>query len=222
MTTAVPAERDLPLRERKKLRTRRALADTALRLFLENGFDTTTVDHLVDAVEVSKRTFYANFESKEDAALAAEIELWDAYLAEVQARDIHGPLLAALHDALTAALQRLGDEWTRRFLPTRGLAARTPSLRNHSMLLSMSTQERLVQLLETKLGIDGRDDVRLRLLGEFCLSAWRCGAKNWVRGAQEPDVPSSTRRKHGGIAALIGRVDDAFTAIPDSLTLAIP
>src|SRR5512139_3094053 len=125
------ADRTLPLRERKKLRTRRALADTALRLFTEKGFETTTLDELVDEVEVSKRTFYAHFSSKEDAALAAELELWDAYLAELAAREIHGPVLAVLREALAAALTRLGDEWTRRFRQTRQLALRTPVLRDH-------------------------------------------------------------------------------------------
>lgn len=223
MTTQspAPAERDLPLRERKKLRTRRALAEAALRLFLAKGFDAVTVDELVDEVEVSKRTFYANFGSKEDAALSAELELWDAYLAEVTARDIHGPVLTALREALSAALTGLGEDWARRFLPTRGLAARTPALRNHSLLLSMTIQEQLVEVLETKLGIDGREDVRLRLLGEFSLSAWRCGAKNWIAGRGQRKSAAS-RRGTGGITTLIDRVDEAFDAIPASLALTAP
>jgi len=41
------------------MRTRRALAGAALRLFLDKGFDAVTVDELAAAAEVSKRTFYA-------------------------------------------------------------------------------------------------------------------------------------------------------------------
>jgi len=49
MTTArPPLDRSLPLRERKKLRTRRALADAALRLFTQNGFDATTLEELAE------------------------------------------------------------------------------------------------------------------------------------------------------------------------------
>lgn len=51
-------ESALPLRERKKLRTRRVLADTALRMFLERGFEQTTLDDLVAAAEASVRTFF--------------------------------------------------------------------------------------------------------------------------------------------------------------------
>lgn len=45
------------LRERKKMRTRQALAETAVSMFSERGFDTTPLDALLDAVEVSRRTF---------------------------------------------------------------------------------------------------------------------------------------------------------------------
>lgn len=229
-----PVDRSLPLRERKKLRTRRALADAALDLFLHKGFDTTTLDELVDTVEVSKRTFFRNYASKEDVAMAAELELWDAYVSELAAREIHGPVLTVLREALSTAIRGLGDEWDRRFIATRGLAARNPALRDHSLLLSVTVQERLVEQLETKLGIDSRQDVRLRLLGEFSLSAWRCGAKNWVagRGHDKTDParggrgrefdPGKAVAKLGGTTTLIRRVAEAFDAIPESLALSAP
>jgi AcrR family transcriptional regulator len=217
-THASPADdQPLTLRERKKLRTHRSLADRALRLFLDQGFHETTLDELADAVEVSKRTFFRNYSSKEHVAMAAEYELWDAYVAELEARDIHGPVLAALRDALTTAIAGLGEDWDRRFIATRGLAARTPTLRDHSIVASINAQERLVEVLEGKLGIDSRDDVRLRLLGELALAAWRCGAKNWVRRARHGDP-----RTRGGIKTLIRRIEEAFDAIPTSLDLTAP
>lgn len=215
--TTSAMDRALPLRERKKLRTRRSLADAALRLFIEKGFDATTLDELVDDVEVSKRTFYAHFASKEDAALAAELELWDAYLAELAAREVHGPVLAVLREALSATLTELGDEWIRRFLPTRRLADRTPVLRDRSLQLSMIAQERIVEILERKTGIDGRKDVRLRLLGEFSLSAWRCGANDWAAGRG-----FERRRGTRGIETLIQRVEETFDAILPGLALTVP
>ncbi|RZQ64553.1 TetR/AcrR family transcriptional regulator [Amycolatopsis suaedae] len=227
MTGSTSAERALPLRERKKLRTRTALADAALRLFLERGYQETTVDDLVDAVEVSRRTFFRMYESKEDVALAAELELWDAYVAEVAGRDLHGPVLDFLRETLVAAIAGLGDDWDRRFLATRGLVARTPVLWDRSLLRSITVQTRLVTELETKLGIDSRDDVRLRLLGELSLAAWRCAAKNWISG-RGYDGPPGRREKlgrwkgPGGSAELIRRVEDAFHAIPGSLTLTGP
>lgn len=213
MTAKDAGDRALPLRERKKVRTRRALVEAALRLFIQRGFDATTVDELVDEVEVSKRTFYANFAAKEDVALAAEAELWDAYLGRVAETPLHGPVLDALREILAATITGLGDDWARRFVATRGLIARTPALADRSAALTFTVQGRLVERLETALGIDGRHDVRLRMLGELVLGAWRCGARNWIAGR------GTTAPAPGKVAGLIARVDEAFTAIPATLDL---
>lgn len=225
-------EHNLPLRERKKARTRRALADTALSLFLEKGFEGATLDELVDRVEVSKRTFFRYFTSKEDVAMAAETELWDAYIEGVEAQEhIRGNVLAFLRETLSMTLAAMEEGWEKRFIQTRAVAAHaaSPVLYDHSELASLRAQRRLVEVLEKRLAIDGRRDVRLRMLGEFALSAWRCGARNWVasRGnvvdridLSEAHIPG--RRNHAGRRTLIARVEEAFEAIPGGLALAAP
>src|SRR3954465_10169389 len=58
------------LRERKKRRTRRLLIDEALRLFVERGYDETTIADITTAAEVSRRTFFSYFDSKDDLLFA--------------------------------------------------------------------------------------------------------------------------------------------------------
>ncbi|MGH3814820.1 MAG: TetR family transcriptional regulator [Pseudonocardiaceae bacterium] len=60
----------LGLRERKKQRTRNALIDAAFRLFTERGYENTTVADIADAAEVSTRTFFSYFPTREDVIFA--------------------------------------------------------------------------------------------------------------------------------------------------------
>ncbi|CAM5612139.1 TetR/AcrR family transcriptional regulator OS=Streptomyces tendae OX=1932 GN=GUR47_06055 PE=4 SV=1 [Streptomyces tendae] len=70
-------------RERKKAATRQAIADAALELFLEHGFDRVSVRDVAERADVSTTTLFAHFPSKEalvfdreadvDAALAAAV-----------------------------------------------------------------------------------------------------------------------------------------------------
>src|SRR5580700_3030753 len=115
MSTRLTEDRSLPLRERKKLRNRRALADAALRLFTEKGFDATTLEELADDAEVSKNTFSRVFPAKEAAGIEAEAELWTAYLAALEDVGLSGPVLAWLHRTLATTAAGLDPGWDERF-----------------------------------------------------------------------------------------------------------
>jgi AcrR family transcriptional regulator len=57
------------LRERKKQRTHQAISDAAIALFLDRGFDAVSVQDVAEAAEVSKRTVFKYFPTKEDLVL---------------------------------------------------------------------------------------------------------------------------------------------------------
>jgi AcrR family transcriptional regulator len=69
-------------RQQKKLATRAALNQAALTLFASNGYERTTVDDLCREANVSLRTFFRYFESKDDVLFARQMDI--------------GPFLAAL------------------------------------------------------------------------------------------------------------------------------
>jgi AcrR family transcriptional regulator len=60
------------LRERKKQQTRDKIARVALELFAEHGYDETTLADIADAADVSTRTIFAYFQSKEDILFCEE------------------------------------------------------------------------------------------------------------------------------------------------------
>src|SRR5579875_2587631 len=63
-------ETSAPRRERKKRQTRDALLHAALGLFEAKGYEQTAIHEITDAVDVSERTFFRYFASKEDLVLS--------------------------------------------------------------------------------------------------------------------------------------------------------
>src|ERR1700727_3243451 len=57
------------LRERKKIKLRRAIQTAALRLFEAQGYEHTTVEQIAEAAETSTTTFYRYFPTKEDVVI---------------------------------------------------------------------------------------------------------------------------------------------------------
>jgi AcrR family transcriptional regulator len=62
----------LGLRERKRAETRDRLESAAVHLVLKNGIEHTTIDAICESADVSSRTFFNYFDSKEDAILGLE------------------------------------------------------------------------------------------------------------------------------------------------------
>ena len=195
------SEQPVSLRERKKMRTRQALVETAISMFSEHGFDTTPLDALLDAVEVSRRTFFRNFRSKEDVALTAVKQLWSTYLDVLDETEKSGPLVGVFRDAMLATLDRMDENWYRRFRATLGLIEQSPALNGYSLQHCAEIQEQIAH----RLGDPRRLD--LRLLIEFCVATWRCALDDW------PPDGSSGELSHS--------VVHAFAMMEDSLQLQV-
>ncbi|WP_374207093.1 TetR family transcriptional regulator [Mycolicibacterium sp. OfavD-34-C] len=71
------------LRERKKIRTRETVRREAFRLFESNGYAQTTVDQIAEAADVSPRTFFRYFPTKESVLFSDDLlgPIIEAFLA---------------------------------------------------------------------------------------------------------------------------------------------
>jgi AcrR family transcriptional regulator len=94
------------LRERKKARVRETIAATAIRLFLESGFDQVSITDIAREAEVARRTLFHYFPTKDDLVLQRFADHEDEAARIVRARRPGQPPLDALREALLEALRQ--------------------------------------------------------------------------------------------------------------------
>ena len=98
-------EEELGLRERKRLATRRAIQLAAVELASERGFDKVTIDEISHLANVSPRTFFNYFPSKETAVIGELPEMPDAATIEEFVEAGPGePILDGIRKLLVAAI----------------------------------------------------------------------------------------------------------------------
>lgn len=86
-------------RERKRRETLRRITDGGVRLFIEKGFDGTTVDEIAAAAGISRRTFFHYFESKDDILVSLQSNVGELFAAEVRRAPAGGSPFEMVRDA---------------------------------------------------------------------------------------------------------------------------
>jgi AcrR family transcriptional regulator len=94
------------LRVRKARETRQRLAEVALRMFLANGYEATTLDMIAEAAKVSRRTFFHHFDSKDAILSTWVIELDEVARSAVADQPEGTTPLEAVHAALVKLASR--------------------------------------------------------------------------------------------------------------------
>ena len=111
-STAPTGEPRASLRERKKLATRRSLRRVALDLVAERGFAHVTVEDIAEAADVSPRTFFNYFPSKEAALFGADPDRVAALRERVVRQAPGEPVLDALRMVMVSDAQTVAEELT--------------------------------------------------------------------------------------------------------------
>lgn len=182
-----------PRRERKKQQTRGALIRAAMELFAAKGYDHTAVREITDAVDVSERTFFRYFASKEDLALSFVRDATDALVRALAARPAQEEPLTALRHAFhdSQGQRTLGDGALRdepSFLTVLKLIESTPTLLAAHLRFLHDHDDEMVQVLARREGIDSADP-RPWILAAVFGSLVSLANRDWkARGAGDVDA----------------------------------
>lgn len=166
------------LRERKKEKTRLALLDAALDLFLEQGYDSTTVEQIAGSVDVSSRTFFRYFSSKDHIALWFHDHGEEIMQEVLRSRPADEPPFTSLAHALRAVIHDMQDSTPvdrDRFLKMRRLFEANPALVGKSVARGAQTERRLTEEIAHRRGADPVTDHLSHLIVAFAMATMRVG-----------------------------------------------
>jgi AcrR family transcriptional regulator len=157
------------LAARKKERTKRQLAEAAADLFYERGYSATTIDDIVAAVDVSPRTFFRYFPTKEDLVVALGTTSLDLFLDALLHRPAEESLQVAVAEAIDQSLAA-GWEDTTRVRSFLALIQETPALRARWLEEAYGKRDRMAFVIAERTGTQPKDLRNLLIAGTITLT----------------------------------------------------
>lgn len=167
-------------RERKKLETRQALEEAALRLFGERGYEQTTVEDIAEAADVAVRTFFRYFSSKQDVLFGDVVtdrvrRLRD----ELAARPMTEPPLESIK-AVMDLLDFSSPDEEAQILARMDLMRQQPSFVTRYLEIIDEMRIAVLEFVAVRTGLDPHRDLYPSLVAGACAASWDSSLKVWV------------------------------------------
>lgn len=188
------------LRERKKLRTRRALGAAALELAVTHGLAEMTVEQIAEAADVSPRTFFNYFSSKEEAVVAADVERARDMGERLAGRPPGEPVLESVRAVMR---EMVGDApRSREWIAQARLVKSEPSLVPQQLAAYAASEQQLTAIIAERAHLRS-DDLYPAVTAAAVMSAMRVATTRWLASDEDGD--------------LAGVVDRALDLLADGL-----
>lgn len=178
---------DAGRRGRKKQRTRDDLLAAGDHLFSTRGFDETTTADIAERADVSQRTLFRHFPTKE-SLLYGDLDdarfLLRRALAERPASE---PILTVVKRAMLSLAEDFERNRDRRLLQAR-LAATSPTVSAYSRAIVQFNWEReIIAAVADRLGVDPMHDPRPEIIAGAAMSAARIAMRQWTASGGTAD-----------------------------------
>jgi AcrR family transcriptional regulator len=153
-------------RERKKAQTRQAIADAALELFLDRGYDQVSMRDIADAADVSTATIFKHFPGKEALVFDQEEGVDARLIAAVRERDAGQGILDALRQHVIDSWVPLAEHPQQQAFAH--LVHSTPALRAYAERMWARHTDTLSVAIADELGV-AHDNLACRAVARFVL-----------------------------------------------------
>lgn len=187
------------LRERKRQQTRERLVEAAMTLFLERGFEATTLDDIAAAADISRRSFFHYFASKEDVVFAWHEATTAALVAAVAARPAHESMLTAAENAIGAIARQIDSHEA---IAIARLKQDNLALQARDQFKYEQLERALAEALAKRTGRKA-DMLQARLVAMIATGAMRIGGEIWAAEGAREKPEALAKRIFGGIRTIL-------------------
>lgn len=184
--------------------SRAELSHISLKLFIERGFENTTVDEVAAAAGIGRRTLFRYFPSKNDLPWGD----FDNGLASMRAFLERIPEETPLVEALSAAVvdfNRVPPEEALYHRERMNLLLTVPALVAHSTLRYEAWRQVVAEYAARRLGVP-EDSLQPRVIGWTFLSVALSGYEQWLI-AEDADLDTLLRESFSSLRAVFGSAD---------------
>jgi AcrR family transcriptional regulator len=185
-------ESEVPVgrRSRKRSQTKAALADAALRLFAEKGYENTTIEEITEVVDISSRTFFRYFPSKEDV-LFTDVD-HEPFLAAIRAQPLDSNDLEAVRDAYISMLPNVDSAVTERTVLLKKALESTPALQGRNLQLQLEFRIVIAGALAQRRGLSEPDSATV-LAAAIAQAVMHLAFDHWATADGQSDVRDQLR-----------------------------
>jgi len=187
------------LRERKRVETRRRIAEHAVRLVTEQGIPATTVDQIAAAAGVGRATFFRYFESKELAISTglSEVAVFVLISALSDLPPELGPLEAVR--ASHAAIGRMFEPDFDELLDQAKLSTSSPAMQAWTLQLYVEWEMAIADAIAPRFDDLVPNDPRPRMVGAMNMAAIRLARDEWIAADGRVDLLELVQKFLGAI-----------------------
>ncbi len=194
------SEAPVGLREKKKAEARVEIVSAALRLFQKRGFDQVTIDEIAALANVSRRTFFRYFPTKEDVVLERRRQQLATFRGALDAID------GRADDVVREAFARVAADYQKnkaRILSERALLASSRDLRVRDLEIDREFENAIVDAVTARTGSRPSDRLAARFFAAAAMGVVRVVVDDWADAGGDADIASLGRRALDAIAELL-------------------
>jgi len=188
------------LKSRKKKLVHDAIYEAAIDLFIERGFEETTVEEVAQAAGVSRRSFFRYFASKDDLLAQSVVNYGKILVSAIETCPAEYQPLQVVKKTVLEALQYVAAQPRTREVIV--ISERSPSAAQAHLSRMVEVQARIAEAFAARENSITWNSAEALLLGGLTTLAMGAAIVSWAHG-ESPDMAASARQAFKDLSRLL-------------------